>query len=184
MLEGVVIGRFTPTRVGNTKPRTSRFHSAAVHPHACGEYDEMVDLVTVATGSPPRVWGIRVSTSFSVRILRFTPTRVGNTAAQRGRARSKSVHPHACGEYFAMCRLRCDEIRFTPTRVGNTRRSKWSRKKISVHPHACGEYQPTRMLALMHAGSPPRVWGIRVIIARRAWWKRFTPTRVGNTRAL
>ena len=77
--------RFTPTRVGNTIARRSSIALAAVHPHACGEYADLTEIVVTLRGSPPRVWGILPCAAFQSRALRFTPTRVGNTISRARR---------------------------------------------------------------------------------------------------
>ncbi len=131
---------------------------AAVHPHVCGENATADRCRSPTAGSPPRVWGKRISAHEitgspprvwgkrgcwrqSLIVSRFTPTCVGKTSGVRGRFRCLKVHPHVCGENFSPC------------------------------PTAC----PT-------AGSPPRVWG-KPQNPRRRWlsW-RFTPTCVGKTR--
>ena len=73
------IGRFIPTRVGNTWQLKFRYTPAAVHPHACGEYYRQFDTVQRSIGSSPRVWGIRPGQQVWGGQSRFIPTRVGNT---------------------------------------------------------------------------------------------------------
>ncbi len=131
-------------------------------------------------GSPPRVWGIRISLAGSTGVTRFTPTRVGNTSACCCSLLPLSVHPHACGEYATstakkrmtggspprvwgirqFTRRIWVSPRFTPTRVGNT--TPMTRQSLinAVHPHACGEYQVLEGQLADLCGSPPRVWGI------------------------
>ena len=53
----------------------------------------------------------------------------------------------------------------------------------AVHPHACGEYASTIVRNGAMAGSPPRVWGIHEAVGASVEFRRFTPTRVGNTMA-
>ena len=135
------------------------------------------------------------------RQRRFTPTRVGNTWALKSSHRTRTVHPHACGEYchygYRWKRNRGSpprvwgililtvtlnrQMRFTPTRVGNTQCLCTAIACSAVHPHACGEYSTVVGLKILILGSPPRVWGIRVYHVRRSDKRRFTPTRVGNT---
>ena len=156
------VNRFTPTRVGNTRRVSNIIHPQSVHPHACGEYCVIFSRRLDASGSPPRVWGIRTK--------------------ERSERKNPSVHPHACGEYRIVpssvrvntgspprvwgirrkYRTSRSYSRFTPTRVGNTPHARRFNRSTAVHPHACGEYQPTRMIALMPAGSPPRVGGIHI----------------------
>ncbi len=71
--------RFTPTRVGNTPRCPCRSRHSPVHPHACGEYVHACRLLSARSGSPPRVWGIRLWEPSPGGTGRFTPTRVGNT---------------------------------------------------------------------------------------------------------
>ena len=129
------------------------------------------------------------------------PTHVGNTRTLPIPACSKTVHPHACGEYAwkvggvyirvgsspRVWGIRASNSAascmswFIPTRVGNTLASVLPVAMIAVHPHACGEYS-TRGSSLMHAiGSSPRVWGIHITGQPGQRPGRFIPTRVGNT---
>ena len=71
--------RFTPTRVGNTRSKFVTLVANSVHPHACGEYTKAASATSTNSGSPPRVWGIHARLKHQPRIVRFTPTRVGNT---------------------------------------------------------------------------------------------------------
>ena len=111
-----------------------------VHPHACGEYDQASYSPQATVGSSPRVWGILDPAMCQGLEGRFIPTRVGNTGGCSSLTVTRSVHPHACGEYkeTVICLMRrvgssprvwgiprsCleqhDAARFIPTRVGNT----------------------------------------------------------------
>jgi len=133
--------RFTPTRVGKTGRSSRREHTAAVHPHACGE-----DCHSRGVAQLPS-W--------------FTPTRVGKTRPMRRAMCSSVVHPHACGE-DPLRRTMCVAAGGSPPRV-------WGRPEptaqhpliATVHPHACGEDASGRGGAVNALGSPPRVWGRR-----------------------
>ena len=113
---------------------------------------------------------------------RFTPTRVGNTPPVAPVASRATVHPHTRGEY-APCR---------PSPAAAP----------PVHPHTRGEYgrgrqsddmelrfTPTRVgntydersAELAARGSPPHAWGILLAAYRQNAARWFTPTRVGNT---
>ena len=76
------IGRFIPTRVGNTT------------------WCRKVGIGDL--GSSPRVWGIRHLRFDAGSKCRFIPTRVGNTKISRLVTTLESVHPHACGEYITI----------------------------------------------------------------------------------
>ena len=114
-----------------------------------------------------------------------------------------SVRPHACGDnpmgrpiltprsgspprVWGQPRhlLRCVIARrFTPTRVGTTLRASRLSFPAAVHPHACGDNVDHNVGSVLHDGSPPRVWGQHGRINPLAQEFRFTPTRVGTTRA-
>ena len=199
---GVPRWRFIPTRVGNTMLARTCRHQPAVHPHACGEYACNPTIGRNRCGSSPRVWGILKYSSRCQTMGRFIPTRVGNTKALLNNPLGSTVHPHACGEYAAICYLRavCDGSsprvwgirngeyhfhgtpRFIPTRVGNTYAGWCLHYRGSVHPHACGEYRSVPKSSRYRVGSSPRVWGIRFAVAGLNVTQRFIPTRVGNTR--
>lgn len=49
------------------------------------------------------------------------------------------------------------------------------------HPHACGEYGLIPVIFDKTLGSPPRMWGIRFVVASERSSLRITPTYVGNT---
>ncbi len=91
--------RFIPTHVGNTGDGGRGDQSSPVHPHACGEHDEILASVMIASGSSPRMWGTLYDCRITGPIRRFIPTHVGNTLAPSRRLRAWPVHPHACGEH-------------------------------------------------------------------------------------
>ena len=130
-----------------------------------------------------------------------SPTHVGNTGTGSHAAASRSVHPHACGEYPKIRLSSATSLgssprvwgiphrrapapgpgRFIPTRVGNTNWRDFPRCQRAVHPHACGEYCWARSARWPLPGSSPRVWGIRQHGPGGPFLQRFIPTRVGNT---
>ena len=73
---------FTPTRVRNTAPGRRTHRPGSVHPHTRGEYLKGMSGVYERGGSPPHAWGIRFTRRCRKIVLRFTPTRVGNTHTQ------------------------------------------------------------------------------------------------------
>ena len=114
------IGRFIPTRVGNTRLKQESGLFYSVHPHACGEHGLFARSVRQGA--------------------RFIPTRVGNTPLPGVDEIQNPVHPHACGEHprraggrqggrgssprvwgtLTLCPAGQPLDRFIPTRVGNT----------------------------------------------------------------
>ncbi len=172
----------------------------AVHPHACGECVPAAGVKVTSSGSPPRLWGMRVALRILYQPLRFTPTPVGNAPFHASGSLSTSVHPHACGEcgeshdsdsvtggspprlwgMLPAPRAAHISIRFTPTPVGNATWSPSHPPNPSVHPHACGECALHFFAGLLHRGSPPRLWGMLHPKRREARCDRFTPTPVGN----
>jgi len=55
-----LLWRFTPTPVGNTLAKIVADSIQTVHPHACGEYEEISRISSLESGSPPRLWGIHI----------------------------------------------------------------------------------------------------------------------------
>ena len=156
----VVICRFIPTPVGNTRNRRTGRRRNAVHPHACGEHTDKDDTGPRQRGSSPRLWGTLTWSVAGDGFSRFIPTPVGNTVWTKTGLTVMSVHPHACGEHrICLCCLpevcgssprlwgthcgppRClPDRRFIPTPVGNTVTNPSTAVPGTVHPHACGEH--------------------------------------------
>ena len=152
--------RFTPTRVGTTAEMSLSPVNVAVHPHACGDHEQLAARPAGEGGSPPRVWG-PLLTTFDIRDLsRFTPTRVGTTRSRTARCPCSPVHPHACGDHTLLPTEPSAQLgspprvwgpprqrhgrearhRFTPTRLRTTASHHTSPQDLPVHPHACGDH--------------------------------------------
>ena len=194
--------RFTPTCVGNAWAPADVRLTFAVHPHVCGECASPVSRHGGAGGSPPRVWGMRYATNRHRDSNRFTPTCVGNARPRRPHTGAHTVHPHVCGECLSASHFSSSPSgspprvwgmrqelhgerprpRFTPTCVGNARAGISPAPSGAVHPHVCGECTTPWVNFSGGAGSPPRVWGMRVAGADSRSPSRFTPTCVGNAR--
>ncbi len=80
-MAGLRKSRFIPTRVGNTRVEAEAMVVQPVHPHARGEHTSSRLAKVLKGGSSPRAWGTQIGTNASNRVVRFIPTRVGNTAS-------------------------------------------------------------------------------------------------------
>ena len=151
--------RFTPTPVGTIFFVCLSFLAAAVRPHACGDNAVWIgDWVVGFRFTPTPVGTI----AFGPTVEgggRFTPTPVGTICKWRDGKRTKSVHPHACGDnpqsiaaryeaygspprLWGQCALGAPwrhHCRFTPTPVGTMLLRMPPLMPMSVHPHACGD---------------------------------------------
>src|SRR5437899_1187402 len=93
-----------------------------------------------ASGSPPRLRGIRLHGLRRSVWGRFTPALAGNTPLVEISTRGLLVPPRACGEYRRVCYTIPVSLRFTPALAGNTLSGVDWKAGPSVHPRACGEY--------------------------------------------
>ena len=111
-----------------------------------------------------------------------------------------AVHPHGCGERFAVLNSisaitgssprmwgtlgtlneQSWRIRFIPTDVGNANWQKSKRITNAVHPHGCGERIRRKRVLFGRIGSSPRMWGTPSPSQRELLSIRFIPTDVGN----
>ena len=153
-----------------------------------------------STGSSPRVWGTRRSSSVGPAIRRFIPTGVGNAPYADSASGICAVHPHGCGERppppcsdYDSCgssprvwgtlvciSTRPLHCRFIPTGVGNARAVGIALSRSAVHPHGCGERGHPRGGDGIGDGSSPRVWGTHPGFLSCQALIRFIPTGVGN----
>ena len=176
--------RYTPTRVGTSLALTTPRAWRAVHPHACGDFISRASANSRSTGTPPRVWGLRVLAWGQRRHKRYTPTRVGTSSTGTERPRTASVHPHACGDFISRASANSRSTG-TPPRVWGLRsRPAGSKRTPTVHPHACGDFATRYISTPSTFGTPPRVWGLRQQRPGSARGSRYTPTRVGTSARL
>ncbi len=173
--------RFIPTHVGHTLSYGRGGSPAPVHPHACGAYDEKNLWKFAQFGSSPRMWGIRSPRSRREIRQRFIPTHVGHTLRSLMPCFSSSVHPHACGAYYAYIPDFARYYGSSPRMWGIPLTIPNMTEINAVHPHACGAYAMRYACFRWTIGSSPRMWGIRCCPRKTESFHRFIPTHVGHT---
>ena len=152
--------RFTPTRVGTTRPSVWSHSARTVHPHARGDNSFLLNRSDGVSGSPPRAWGQLTVPDEELTLTRFTPTRVGTTCWPANASLFSSVHPHARGD--------------------NSRESECFRSSSGSPPRAWGQHTMLGHRPMEGRFTPTRV-GTTDTSTRRGAASRFTPTRVGTT---
>ena len=193
--------RFIPTRVGNSPGALGRRHWSSVHPHSRGEQLAVWKSTPLSCGSSPLAWGTEIDTVSVTHIVRFIPTRVGNSFANVLFQHFEAVHPHSRGEQYGALGMigviggssplawgtdrpttnHIQTPRFIPTRVGNSQYMAEPIPTIPVHPHSRGEQLQVLRVAEDAAGSSPLAWGTVTSLVRVGDGVRFIPTRVGNS---
>ncbi len=128
--------RFIPTHVGNTAHPPPGASQTAVHPHACGEHDDLWRGMHSRGGSSPRMWGTLIGSACVMGALRFIPTHVGNTGGYICWNSHSPVHPHACGEHSSVEICTRLDIGSSPRMWGTRERQGWrdkARRFIPTH---------------------------------------------------
>ena len=146
--------------MGNTERNHCHKLHREDHPHIHGEYRVVMTFDAQMGGSPPHTWGIRRSLPPLHRLMRITPTYMGNTRLDSHVLARVKDHPHIHGEYrlnWVLIRQTrgspphtwgirsqtrfCGRLfRITPTYMGNTRLVLLCITVIKDHPHIHGEY--------------------------------------------
>ena len=178
---GLSLGRFIPTRAGNTHLFRGIQSKQPVHPHSRGEHSIALSMSSPAIGSSPLARGTHSPRLLPLFVSRFIPTRAGNTATLLRLSSFQPVHPHSRGEHsriehwgrtavgssplargtLSSCNVRSSPRRFIPTRAGNT--------------------QYVRNTDSAFGGSSPLARGTPLCLPSVMGWLRFIPTRAGNT---
>ena len=70
-----------------------------VHPHSRGEHEKVNLTMCRPIGSSPLAWGTLQSSVLDILLIRFIPTRVGNTRKLSPTTIQCPVHPHSRGEH-------------------------------------------------------------------------------------
>jgi len=180
---GQLLRRFTPTRVGTTWRGAVMEKAPSVHPHARGDDEIPSSRASRTVGSPPRAWGRRTRPLSTWLIQAVHPHARGDDIRLRPCVcRTAGSPPRAWGRHPGGALVHRG-ARFTPTRVGTTRTGPGSAGCCAVHPHARGDDLGPRFPHRMTVGSPPRAWGRPPDTVFVIDKERFTPTRVGTTRA-
>src|SRR3990167_4994606 len=91
-----------------------------VHPHVRGEDRSPSVTSSSALGSPPRAWGRHREDDKSDKAIRFTPTCVGKTSANRTDDLIPAGSPPRAWGRLTMKTALFIATRFTPTCVGKT----------------------------------------------------------------
>ena len=115
-----------------------------------------------SVGSPPHAWGSRVVSLHRGRVRRFTPHAWGSPLFKH-LAGQASGSPPPPGDHHSRAPT-------PPLNLGS--------------PHTRGDHFSVVCRKLVPHGSPPHAWGSRGCGAERDGRIRFTPTRVGITRAV
>ena len=193
--------RLIPTCVGSTTPGVTRVRCAAAHPHVCGEHFPNTDLLSIVSGSSPRVWGaldVRDARRPGVRLI---PTCVGSTSRTSAALPRNTAHPHVCGEHLSCFKntnpvhgssprvwgapstrkTHSIQSRLIPTCVGSTGWTHPNHRTPTAHPHVCGEHAHTPSRNHPQTGSSPRVWGAHEQLLHEYSEHRLIPTCVGST---
>ena len=154
--------RFIPTPVGNILSLALSRSGRTVHPHACGEHGDNCSPIwgkfgssprlwgtfwTVSrrawpcAGSSPRLWGTSTARSINGRIRRFIPTPVGNMWRFCKNRAHHPVHPHACGEHYAVWEPRAFQSGSSPRLWGTCIYFGFSKIKRRFIPTPVGNMQ-------------------------------------------
>ena len=151
--------RFIPACAGSAPGRGSSRPPRPVHPRVCGERQPPVPLLSVCSGSSPRVRGAHSDGRGFTQHKRFIPACAGSARRQLNQAIFGSVHPRVCGERTILPafkqvlvgsspRVRGAPVRrtrkqaahrFIPACAGSASAPALSIPACSVHPRVCGE---------------------------------------------
>ena len=134
------------------------------------------------------------------KYIRYIPTLVGRLSLPLCASSLHPVHPHACGEIYAMRRRTLTKhgtsprlwgdsisisvvdlsVRYIPTLVGRLQYLSRFAPTSAVHPHACGEISIVALLPPNRPGTSPRLWGDCSARSDIRIDKRYIPTLVGR----
>ena len=152
-------------------------------------------------GSSPLARGTQCEKPLGISLVRFIPTRAGNTAKGGCSQTAMSVHPHSRGEHCTVASSvslmsgssplargtpawtghHLILTRFIPTRAGNTLADFVCCDCHTVHPHSRGEHASPTVRMVGITGSSPLARGTPEFARVFLQQARFIPTRAGNT---
>ena len=171
--------RIIPTRMGTSCRHSLTLFRCVDHPHAYGDKLSNPFVLSMTSGSSPRVWGQGILILPVLKSDRIIPTRMGTRLIVYLSITLLSNHPHAYGDkieggiqialalgssprVWGQADKPCLIYSFAgiiPTRMGTSRPKKRRAQIQKDHPHAYGDKSAFRDYMAICAGSSPRVWG-------------------------
>ena len=94
--------RITPACAGNRARLPPIFLRRKDHPRVCGEQGWVIAACSASRGSPPRVRGTVITTSWRMSECRITPACAGNSGQRTGKMPRCRDHPRVCGEQLQL----------------------------------------------------------------------------------
>ena len=193
--------RIIPTRMGTSCRHSLTLFRCVDHPHAYGDKLSNPFVLSMTSGSSPRVWGQGILILPVLKSDRIIPTRMGTRLIVYLSITLLSNHPHAYGDkieggiqialalgssprVWGQADKPCLIYSFAgiiPTRMG-TRSSKNALVlSYQDHPHAYGDKVISNNSFADSLGSSPRVWGQDERKIKIMANTRIIPTRMGTS---
>ena len=177
---GGLADRFIPARAGNASSSSWIAVLATVHPRAGGERASKRAIRAIQAGSSPRGRGTPGVPSAFRDAGRFIPARAGNARSDRGRRRTRTVHPRAGGERDVMDFILVTAAGSSPRGRGTRGESPRAVPSHRFVPARAGNASAATSPAIVAVGSSPRGRGTHVRPDRPGGLRRFIPARAGN----
>ena len=169
----------TPAYAGKSAARHRPCAESKDHPRVCGEKSDVLQLLLLYAGSPPRMRGKGADLASVTAATRITPAYAGKSRRFSTLLRCPRDHPRVCGEKSGTHyhydidlgsppRMRgkaeweqavvCN-CGITPAYAGKRAEDWFNHRLQGDHPRVCGE-KPNRSCTSQHQpGSPPRMRG-------------------------
>ena len=93
-------GRIIPADAGSTTCLTVMHDLSWDHPRGCGEHQQVIHLISVITGSSPRMRGALGIGLFVVGLCGIIPADAGSTFSSHWMIKGTEDHPRGCGEHL------------------------------------------------------------------------------------
>ena len=136
------IRRIIPAHAGNSPALPPRARDTPDHPRACGELALILALVSLMSGSSPRMRGtLRLRRQRDGR-ARIIPAHAGNSPLRVASGRLRSDHPRACGELTRDLCQRCEDVGSSPRMRGTLSQERDGPGRQRIIPaHAGNSYE-------------------------------------------
>ena len=194
----------TPACAGNSVSIFSLALFIKDHPRVCGEQLTAYYILSLITGSPPRVRGTAASPVVTVPTSRITPACAGNRIFLALALYVFGDHPRVCGEQKIQPvllalqigsppRVRGTDLYATDATLNNGITPACAGNSVSIfslalfikdHPRVCGEQLTAYYILSLITGSPPRVRGTAASPVVTVPTSRITPACAGNSHPL
>ncbi len=171
-----------PAYAGSTSCNERHRYCGRDHPRVCGEHDWVMDNVTNAQGSSPRMRGAQAKFDMEIAKDGIIPAYAGSTRHHCRNRQEPRDHPRVCGEHTWLAIPTQSSPGSSPRMRGARGAVLVDQRGAGIIPAYAGSTRKLKATLNLPAGSSPRMRGAPAAELRAAGGAGIIPAYAGSTK--